>query len=96
MNTRTITALEYNDRSQLDFATNEPQKTVFREMVKELERQTGENWSEYLQEVEVEEDIDTGNITTEAGNIFAPNSDRGESNYRFLCQQVQPTTTQNP
>lgn len=87
MNTRTIKALKYDDRSQVDFATTDPQKTEFREMIKELERQTGESWSEYLSEEEVEEDIDTGNIRTERGNVFTPTNNKGEGNYRFSHQQ---------
>ena len=88
MNTRTIKALKYDDRSQVDFATTDPQKTEFREMVKELERQTGESWSEFLSEEDVEEDTDTGNIRTEQGNVFAPTNNKGEGNYRFIHQQT--------
>jgi hypothetical protein len=91
MNTRTITALCYNDRNEIDFATTDPQKTEFREMIRALSDQTGEDWGEYLQEVEVEEDTETGHITTEAGNIFEPTGDKASGNYRII-----PTTTQNP
>lgn len=88
MKTRTIKALKYDDRSQVDFATTDPQKTEFKEMVKELERQTGESWSEFLSEEDVEEDTDTGNIRTEQGNVFAPTNNKGEGNYRFIHQQT--------
>lgn len=84
MSKRTITALCYNDRSQIDYATTSPQKTEFKEMVAELSRQTNEDWSEYLHEEEVEEDTDTGHITTATGETFEPTGNKGDGNYRIV------------
>jgi hypothetical protein len=76
---RTITAQKYEDENGIDFATNSVQKAEFHEMVQEMNRQTGEDWSTYLSEVEVEQDED-GNITYN-GSVFRPAESKGEGHY---------------
>lgn len=80
---KTIKALEWNTREEIDFAVSEAQKLEFREMVKELEHQTGETWSEYLSEIEVGYCEETGRITTDRGNIYSPTTCKGNGNFQF-------------
>jgi hypothetical protein len=65
-----ITALKYEDENVIDFGTTQDQKRTCREMVTALGAQTGEDWSHYLSEVDVEI-ADNGNITYN-GSIYAP------------------------
>lgn len=80
---KTVKALEWNTREEIDFALTEAQKLEFREMVRELETQTGETWSEYLSETEVEECTESGLIVSKNGNIYAPTMCKGNGNYKF-------------
>lgn len=80
---KTVSALEWNTREEIDFAVSEAQKMEFRELVAELNRQTGEDWSEYLSEVEVDYCPDTGRITTDKGNIYSPTTCKGNGNFQF-------------
>ena len=50
--------LKYDDGTNLDFAVNEKQKAEFREMVNGLTHETGEDWSNTLELIEVD-DFDT-------------------------------------
>lgn len=79
---KTITALKFEDENGIDFATTDLQKREFREIVNEMNHQTGEDWSSCLSVVEVDEDED-GNITYN-GSMFLANSDKGNGFYSML------------
>lgn len=48
------TVLKYNDGTNLDFAVNETQKAEFREIVRQLNYETSEDWSGCLESIEVD------------------------------------------
>jgi len=79
-----ITALKYEDENTIDFAITQEQRREFREMVADMNKQTGEDWSTYLSEVDVEHYTD-GDIVCN-GTAYAPSKSKGDGFYIAIQQ----------
>lgn len=77
------TVLKYDDGTNLDFAINETQKAVFREIVNSLTYETGEDWSNALELIDVDDfDVNTHEIVFN-GSVYEPTENpHGNGFYR--------------